>query len=95
MAFWTVASSYSPNLGGDSVTLPNRGVEHYLTFKDPELAEKYKGENKIPMETFHELYFDQRLTSMVMLLTFLKKDMTGLLLDLLCLYSSSFDRYDA
>lgn len=61
VAFWTVASSYSPNLGGDVVKLPNRGVEHYISFKDAELASKYKGDNKIPMETFHELYFDGKV----------------------------------
>lgn len=41
--------------------LPNLGVEHYLTFKDAALAAKYKGDNKVPMETFHELYFDNKV----------------------------------
>uniref|UniRef100_A0A060TJL6 sphingolipid C(9)-methyltransferase n=1 Tax=Blastobotrys adeninivorans TaxID=409370 RepID=A0A060TJL6_BLAAD len=61
MAFWTVVSTYSPRLN-EKVKLPNRGVEHYLEFHTPELAKKYSGDNKIPMETFHELYFDGKVS---------------------------------
>lgn len=60
LTFWTLASTYTPRLS-ERVQLPNLGVEHYLSFKDPELATKYKGDSKIPMETFHELYFDNKV----------------------------------
>lgn len=60
LAFWTIASAYSPRIS-DKTQLPNLGVEHYLKFKDADLAAKYKGDNKIPMETFHELYFDGKV----------------------------------
>lgn len=49
-------STYSPRLN-EKVKFPNRGVEYYLEFHDEKLAKKYQGSNKIPMETFHELYF--------------------------------------
>ncbi|ODV87075.1 hypothetical protein CANARDRAFT_5632 [[Candida] arabinofermentans NRRL YB-2248] len=61
MAWWTVLSTYSPRLN-ETVKLPNRGVEFYLEFHDPELAAKYKGNKKIPMETFHELYFANKVS---------------------------------
>ncbi len=33
-------------------------MEHYLEFRREKDREKYHGKNKIPMETFHEMYFD-------------------------------------
>jgi sphingolipid C9-methyltransferase len=56
MAFWTLASSLSPRKN-DNAKLPGKPIENYLTFKTEELREKYSGRSKIPMETFHELYF--------------------------------------
>jgi hypothetical protein len=41
----------------DKAKLPGKPIESYLTFKTPELREKYNGRTKIPMETFQELYF--------------------------------------
>jgi cyclopropane fatty-acyl-phospholipid synthase-like methyltransferase len=32
-------------------------IEHYLTFKKESDAKKYRGKNRIPMQTFHEMYF--------------------------------------
>jgi hypothetical protein len=57
LAFWTVTSSYSPRKN-EKVKLPGRPVEHYLTFKNDADKVKYSGRNKIPMETFHNMYFD-------------------------------------
>ncbi|OLL27175.1 Sphingolipid C9-methyltransferase 2 [Neolecta irregularis DAH-3] len=70
IAYWSIMSCISSRLN-EKAKLPNRGVEYYLEFKsaiphqlihpdglDPQDAEKYKGMNKIPMETFHEMYFD-------------------------------------
>lgn len=56
-AFWLVVSSVSPRKN-EKAKYPGRPVEHYLTFKKPEDKTKYHGKNKIPMETFHEMYFD-------------------------------------
>lgn len=56
-AFWIGFSVLSPRKN-EKARLPGRPVEHYLTFKKPEDKAKYYGRNKIPMETFHEMYFD-------------------------------------
>jgi hypothetical protein len=55
--FWLVVSSISPRRN-EKARFPGRPVEHYLTFKKPEDKAKYQGRNKIPMETFYEMYFD-------------------------------------
>ncbi len=57
MAFWTIASSISPRKN-EKARYPGAPVEHYLTFKNPADKAKYRGRNRIPMETFHEMYFD-------------------------------------
>jgi hypothetical protein len=57
MAFWTTMSSLSPRKN-EKVRLPGRPIEHYLTFKNEADALKYRGKNKIPMETFQGMYFD-------------------------------------
>ncbi|MCJ1464076.1 Sphingolipid C9-methyltransferase 2 [Pseudocyphellaria aurata] len=57
VAFWIIASSISPRKN-EKARYPGRPVEHYLHFKNEEDRAKYRGKNKIPMETFHEMYFD-------------------------------------
>ncbi len=57
VAFWMVVSALSPRRN-EKARLPGRPVEHYLTFKKPADQAKYHGRNKIPMVTFHEMYFD-------------------------------------
>jgi hypothetical protein len=57
VAFWSVASTFTPRKN-EKVRLPGRPVEHYLTFHKEADRLKYRGKNKIPMETFHEMYFD-------------------------------------
>lgn len=61
LAFWTVMSTITPRLN-EKTALPNKGVEHYLEFHDSVLANKYRGNNKIPLETFQELYFDGKVS---------------------------------
>ncbi|SMR57478.1 unnamed protein product [Zymoseptoria tritici ST99CH_3D1] len=56
MAFWTIASGMSPRLN-EKARYPGRPIEHYLKFKNEADRRKYRGKNKIPMETFHEMYF--------------------------------------
>ena len=57
VAFWTIASSISPRKN-EKARYPGRPVEHYLQFKTENDRLRYRGKNKIPMETFHEMYFD-------------------------------------
>ncbi|EGV61838.1 Sphingolipid C9-methyltransferase [Yamadazyma tenuis] len=66
MAYWTVMSTYSPRLN-EKVKFPNKPVGDYLEFHTEQLENKYVKSNngkgtKIPMETFHELYFDGKVS---------------------------------
>ncbi|KAF2725526.1 S-adenosyl-L-methionine-dependent methyltransferase [Polychaeton citri CBS 116435] len=56
MVFWTVASSMSPRKT-EKARYAGAPVEHYLTFHKDSDKRKYRGKSKIPMETFHEMYF--------------------------------------
>lgn len=57
VTFWSLASIFTPRKN-EKVKLPGRPVEHYLTFKKEDDKAKYSGRNKIPMQTFHDMYFD-------------------------------------
>jgi len=57
VAFWYIASSISPRKN-EKARYPGRPVEHYLHFRREKDRAKYHGKAKIPMETFHEMYFD-------------------------------------
>ena len=56
-AWWLVVSAISPRKT-EKARFPGRPVEYYLDFKKESDRSKYHGSNKIPMETFHEMYFD-------------------------------------
>jgi hypothetical protein len=56
-AFWTANSAFAPRKN-EKAKFPGKPIEHYLAFHNEEDREKYYGRNKIPMETFHEKYFD-------------------------------------
>ncbi|KAI1268337.1 S-adenosyl-L-methionine-dependent methyltransferase [Xylariaceae sp. FL1019] len=56
-SFWLTVSAVSPRKN-EKAKYPGRPVEHYLTFKKQSDKQKYHGKNKIPMETFYEMYFD-------------------------------------
>ena len=57
MGLWTIASSVSPS-NNEKARYPGKPIEHYLEFHRDSDKAKYHGNSKIPMETFHELYFD-------------------------------------
>ncbi|KAL2817616.1 S-adenosyl-L-methionine-dependent methyltransferase [Aspergillus granulosus] len=57
VAFWTYASTFSPRTN-EKVKLPGRPVEHYITFKREEHRAKWHGTNKVPLQTFAEMYLD-------------------------------------
>jgi len=60
VGFWSVFSTFSPRKN-EKAKFPGLPVEHYLNFLDAADKQKYTGKNKIPMETFHELYFDGKV----------------------------------
>ena len=55
--FWYLASTVSPRKN-EKARYPGRPVEHYLHFHNQKDRMKYHGKSKIPIETFHEMYFD-------------------------------------
>jgi cyclopropane-fatty-acyl-phospholipid synthase len=57
VGFWTIASSYSPRIN-NKAKLPGRPVEHYISFKNDDDRRRWSGNNKIPIKTFYEMYFD-------------------------------------
>ncbi|MCJ1309929.1 Sphingolipid C9-methyltransferase 2 [Agyrium rufum] len=57
VSFWAIASRITPRKN-EKARYPGRPVEHYLHFPKESDRAKYHGKSKIPMETFHEMYFD-------------------------------------
>ncbi|TAQ83487.1 hypothetical protein B7494_g8189 [Chlorociboria aeruginascens] len=57
LAFWTLASAFTPRKN-EKARYPGHPIEHYLTFKNEADKVKYRGKNKIPMETFYTMFFD-------------------------------------
>lgn len=55
--FWYLASTVSPRKN-EKARFPGRPVEHYLQFHNEKDRMKYHGKSKIPIETFHEMYFN-------------------------------------
>lgn len=60
VAYWTVASMYGRRKNS-KVLMPGKDLEEYITIKDPELREKYHGKEKIPMQVFHDAYFQGKI----------------------------------
>lgn len=57
IVFWTWTSSCSPPTN-NKAKLPGRPIEHYVTFKREGDRSKWHGKNKIPLQTFAEMYLD-------------------------------------
>jgi sphingolipid C9-methyltransferase len=56
-SFWYLSSSLTPRKN-EKVKLPGRPVEFYLDFLKKSDNLKYRGTNKIPIDTFQMLYFN-------------------------------------
>ncbi|KAH9830049.1 sphingolipid C9-methyltransferase [Rhodofomes roseus] len=59
-AYWTLMSMYGPRKN-TKVALPGKDIEQYITIKDAELRDKFHGKEKIPMQVFHDAYFDGKI----------------------------------
>ncbi|CEF76244.1 unnamed protein product [Fusarium graminearum] len=57
ITFCAITSATAP-CTNERVKCPGLPVEHYLTFHKEEDQVKYRGRNKVPMETFMRKYFD-------------------------------------
>ncbi|OCH85321.1 sphingolipid C9-methyltransferase [Obba rivulosa] len=60
VAYWTAMSIYGPRKN-QKVVLPGRSIEEYITIHDDELKAKYHGKEKIPMQIFHDAYFEGKI----------------------------------
>ncbi|KDQ55431.1 hypothetical protein JAAARDRAFT_37444 [Jaapia argillacea MUCL 33604] len=57
VAYWTAMSMYGRRKN-EKVVLPGKNIEEYITIKDVELKALFHGKEKIPMQVFHDAYFD-------------------------------------
>lgn len=60
MVFWYVASTISPRIN-EKAKFSGKPIQNYLHFHEEKDRAKYFGRHKIPMETFHEMYFDGKV----------------------------------
>jgi len=60
MGYWALMSVYGSRRN-EKVVLPGKDIEEYITIKDSELKKVYKGKEKIPMQLFHDSYFDGKI----------------------------------
>ncbi|KZP23313.1 cyclopropane fatty acid synthase domain-containing protein, partial [Athelia psychrophila] len=60
VSYWTLMSMYGPRRN-NKVALPGKDIEEYITIKDAVLKAKYHGKEKIPMQIFHDAYFDGKI----------------------------------
>ena len=60
VGYWMISSIYGGRKN-DKCNLPGKNIEEYLEIKDPELRAKYNGQTKIPMQVFHDAYFDGKI----------------------------------
>ena len=60
VAYWTFMSMYGKRKN-EKVQLPERNIEEYITIHDEELRKKYNGKEKIPMQVFHDAYFEGKI----------------------------------
>ena len=60
VAYWTIASNYGGRKN-EKVALPGKDLEEYITIHDRELKAKYTRGEKIPMQIFHDAYFEGKI----------------------------------
>lgn len=60
IAYWTLMSMFGRRKN-EKILLPGRALEEYLTINDEELKKKYHGDHKIPMQIFHDAYFEGKI----------------------------------
>jgi len=60
LAYWALMSNIGARKN-QKVVLPGNDIESYITIKDPKLKELYNGKNKIPIQVFHDAYFDGKI----------------------------------
>ena len=60
IGYWTVMGHYGKRKN-EKVQLPGKDIEEYITIKDHAMKIHYGGKEKIPMQVFHDAYFDGKV----------------------------------
>lgn len=60
VGYWAFMSRYGGRKN-EKVTLPGKDIEEYIAIHDPELKAKYHGKEKIPMQLFHDAFFEGKI----------------------------------
>ncbi|KAK2460012.1 hypothetical protein APHAL10511_008018 [Amanita phalloides] len=60
IAYWMLKSLFGSRRN-EKVQLPGKNIEEYITIKDVDLRSKYNGREKIPMQVFHDAYFEGKI----------------------------------
>ena|ERR1700761_5360396 len=60
IAYWTFMSNYGARKN-QKCAYPGKPLEDYLDIKDPVLRRQYQGTHKIPMQIFHDAYFEGKI----------------------------------
>jgi hypothetical protein len=60
VAYWTIVSMYGKRKN-EKVTLPGKDIETYIKIKDLELRSHYSRKDKIPMQIFHDAFFEGKI----------------------------------
>jgi len=60
VGYWSFMSIYGGRKN-EKVQLPGKDIDDYITINDPELKKLYKGKEKIPMQVFHDAYFEGKI----------------------------------
>jgi len=60
VAYWTAISIYGKRRN-EKVELPGKDIETYITIRDRDLNACYQGKNKIPMQVFHDAFFEGKI----------------------------------
>jgi hypothetical protein len=60
VAYWTAISIYGKRKN-EKVELPGKDIETYITIRDRDLKACYQGKDKIPMQVFHDAFFEGKI----------------------------------
>jgi hypothetical protein len=60
IGYWTAMSVYGSRKN-EKCRYPGKPMENYIDIKDAELKRRYTGNQKIPMQIFHDAFFDNKI----------------------------------
>ena len=60
IGYWMLMSRIGSRVN-ERVPLPGKDIEEYIDIKDADLKKDYHAKNKIPMQVFHDAYFDGKI----------------------------------